>query len=382
MKVRNWILAVLALVAYGAIAYAMRPATTGPPIAGSSISARPEGSLALARLWRQLGHSVQPWQQVPELLPADTKSVFVAVEPDTSAFRDKDVESLRRWVQQGHVVIWVSEEGCPLISGLAVKQQSGAASAPIREVMVVDGKAAVSAKPLATWNHLDFRPSVRISNPSVGRPERLFQTPAGDTIGAEYKLGRGTVVYWTASAVWENQAIGLGDNLRIPWELLKEQDILWDEFGHGQVAQSTLGAMFGGGRQLSLALFGLALLLYGWFGLVRFGTPRSDVDTQPRLGTDFRHALAWHLRQPKLRAYQLALLERAVRRRLAERLGMPENSSATAVDAQVAAYPDGELNRRYAAWRNRMEQCRAAGRWNRAVQTSTRHLLEWLNRQS
>jgi hypothetical protein len=139
-----------------------------------------------------------------------------------------------------------------------------------------------------------------------------------------------------------------------------------------------LGTVFGGGRQLSLVLLFAALALYGWFGLVRFGTPRTDMG-QPRLGTDFRHALAWHLRQPKLRAYQLALLERAVVRRLAERLGMPADTPAALVDQQVAAYPDGELNRRYADWRTRVAAARAAGRLTRSVQTSTRFLLQWLN---
>jgi hypothetical protein len=380
MKARTWLLAAVALVAYGLIAYAMRPTTSGPPIPGSSVSASPRGSLAMARLWTHLGHEFQPWQQLPELLPADTGSTFVAVEPEPGYYTDKDVEALRQWVRQGHAVIWVSEDGCPLIPELDVEVLPKSQTKPIHDVVIEQDAGAGRARSAGTWHHVDFSADVQIADPSVGAPQVLYRTPTGETIGARYKLGRGIVVYWTAPEVWENQSIGRADNLRIPWDLLGGRDVLWDEFGHGKVAQSMLGTMFGGGRQLALILFCAALALYGWFGLVRFGTPRTDTGDGPRLGTDFRHALAWHLRQPKLRAYQLALLERAVVRRLAERLGMSADTPAALVEEQVAAYPDGELKRRYADWRTRVAAARAAGRLTRSVQTSTRFLLQWLNR--
>ncbi|MBX5436853.1 MAG: DUF4350 domain-containing protein [Alicyclobacillaceae bacterium] len=339
MRVRTWWWALLAAAAYaGVLAWVGRSQAAALDIPGSSTSAGPRGALAVAELWRRLGIPFSVWAQPPALLPADGRGSLVAVEPGLGQYPPQRARQLLAWVRQGHRLVWVADRPD------AVLRQLGLAVVPtdqrVASVMLVDSggrrsrprrrnpaaaqvrteAGAVAGAPVrdavGSWTNLSFRARGVFTGSGLRQARQEVRTADGHILGAVLREGRGQVVVWSAPAVFENRSIGQRDNFRPVWWALAGQPLWWDEFGHGVVEHNLVGWMFSGPRAWSLLPLLCAAAVYLWGASVRFGRPRHHPGDEPRPGTEWVDALAWHLGRPKLRAYAVELAAAAIERRL------------------------------------------------------------------
>ena len=206
-----------------------------------------------------------------------------------------------------------------------------------------------------------------------------YRTPDGRIVGAKYRVGRGTLLLWTAPSLWENRDVGQAGNFRLLWSIIGNRPLLWDEYGHGVETQGTFAFTFGHGRQFAAWLLALAAIVYVWGAIVRFGRPVLHEVESPRLGTDFMDALAWHLRSPGQRAYSAALLADSVRRRLARQVGLLAEAPWSQVDAALTRTRVLALQSPYQSWRDAWsiwQDGRRDGRQWRAFLSATHAVLQ------
>lgn len=375
MKTRSWWLIFLALAVYAAVLYIVHPnpQATIDVTPGSSVSAGPMGDLALARLWPRLGLSFQTFAQVPGLLPLDTKSVYVSVEPQSSRYDAADARDLLSFVAKGHEVVWVTNQNDAItkalqvtiapghqviLPGNAVESLVGTSHASktsnlttVRKVEFVETNATSRVSTFTPLTGLDFPLSVDLTGAGLQSAAERVITTGGTTVGASFVQGKGKIVVWTVPTVFENQGIGTANNLQIPWHFLQRQDILWDEYGHGVVDQGLFRTLFGNGREGTLLLLLAAGVAYLFASNTRFGVIHGAPDERPRVDVELVHALAGHFMGRSLGATRERLLDAAVRRRLSKMYGVPGTASWDVLDTVVLPGLPRRLGQVYARWR-------------------------------
>lgn len=320
---RRWSTLVIGLVVlcYAAIVWGVEVSkpkpSTGP--AGSSQSVDATGSLAVSRLWGRLGLSFQPWAQVPGLLP-DTSDVFVSVSPDGRQYRVRQARDLLQWVRAGHDAVWVTQTMDSVLAteGLAVHP----VHTPVRTAYVRRGGQRSTLVIRLAMQRASY-----LSGPPLAHARVKVDTPQG-VIAAEFPIGRGHLWVCSTPAAFFNGTIGQRDNFRLVWLLLGNRGVLWDEYGHGMVAQSLVQTTFSQGRQWSLVWFAAAAAAFIWMAMTRFGRPMQDVSEAERHHGEWLAALAHQLGRPKLRSLRDSLLSDNLERRLGREITAPLGKAA------------------------------------------------------
>ncbi len=381
MKTRSWWLIFLALAVYAVVLYIVHPnpQATIDVTPGSSVSAEPMGDLAFARLWPRLGLSFQTFAQVPGLLPLDTKSVYVSVEPQSSRYDAADARDLLSFVAKGHEVVWVTSQNDAITKALQVTiapanhislpansanaanganpvvgaSQASKTSKPttVRKVELVETNSTSRVSARTTLTGLNFPLSAELTGAGLKSAAERVVTTGGTTVGASFVHGKGKIVVWTVPTVFENQGIGTANNLQIPWHFLQKQNILWDEYGHGVVDQGLFQTLFGNGREGTLLLLLAAGVAYLFASNTRFGVIRGAPDERPRVDVELVHALAGHFMRRSLGDTREQLLDAAVRRRLSKMYGVPGTASWDVLDTVVLPGLPRRLGQAYARWR-------------------------------
>jgi hypothetical protein len=367
MKKRHIWMSLALFLVYGALLYAVNLSkpTQGIGVPGASDSSLPTGTMALSRLWTKLGMEFTVWAKPPYFLDNQEHRTFVSVSPDASVYNDKAVNALLGWVRQGHQVIWITNHDDKLLSSLHLDISDGP-TAHLTQLWVKQSDGG--QEPI---RNLDVESAARLSGSGLKQASTTYRATNGDVLGVRLAYGRGAVTVWTAPSVWENGTIGKGENLQIPWLLSEHHDVLFDEYGHGVVSGGMLATTFGHGREMSLWLFILALILYAWLGATRFGRPVPHVMEGPRLSTEFLDAFAWHLRQSRLYEGSLSLLRAAVLRRLEALLPGAREMSTTELKVKVSRQFPADVTERFAAFQQAVEQNDGLDkrRWREALKT-------------
>lgn len=353
----------LLLVVYGAIVFGARSGqpNRGVDVAGSSQSAYSSGSKAFIELWGSLHRSLSTWTDAPALFANQPPSAaFVSVEPDPSQYTDKDAAALIAWVKQGGHVIWMTRETDAVTSALGLSVANTANRVQVLHVWN-------GAEP-SSITHLSFTAHERLVGHASGTVLRIWKTPSGSNVLLELKEGKGTIVIGTIPEVWENGWIGRANNLEIPWTLLRNQTVLWDEYGHGVEDTSMLAEVFGHGREIALGWLVIGVCLYLWTAFTRFGKPGEHSSEQARFGNEFMHALAWHLRSKRLRKDMKRYLERAIIRDMSKSLGLGDSRVSTK-DIRVAVRSRGrqELVEAFDEWEEALKPHRRIS-WSKLLQ--------------
>lgn len=351
----GWWVAILAVAAYVSVLVTVNHVRgpTDVQIPGSSTSAAPHGTLAVASLWRDLGLPFTVWSQLPAFLPVQSRAVFVSVDPAQGQYRAQDFTALRQWVRAGHEVVWVTAAPDDAIWSQFRVGPVGVRPRSERQLTAQTSQRGVGGTtPVQVWRQLRFSSQTSLSGPGLKTATMTYRTPDGRIVGAQYRVGRGTFLLWTAPSLWENSDVGQAGNFRLLWSFIGNRPLLWDEYGHGVETQGTFAFTFGHGRQFAAWLLALAAIVYVWGAIVRFGRPVLHDVESPRLGTDFMDALAWHLRSPGQRAYSAALLADAVRRRLARQVGLLAEAPWSQVDAALTRTRVLALQSPYQSWRD------------------------------
>ncbi len=350
--------------------------------AGSSASASPNGSLAVAQVWRQLRLPFTAWGEPPDLLPRYTKDTFVSVDPSTASYPPEAATALLDWARTGHTIIF-SAAGPTSVSRslhLTVKARRQIVITSIRE-------SSRRARPV-TFRHLSLPVASVLSGIGLNDASRLFIAETGAVVGAQFRVGDGNVVVWNAPAVFENRDIGKAQNFRIVWSLVGNHPLMWDEYGHGITSGGFIRQMFQSGRGYSLLFLITAVLLYLYASSLRFGRARRHVEDRARPGTEFMKAFSSHLQSRRLYPYQVELLAAAVWRNLASqprfqselpREGVCDHSLPWArMDETMRKAPSFELQSRYQTWRQWHARKRLSKREFLSYVVATRELLTFL----
>ena len=128
-------LAVGLIVAYAVLIALLHPAGAAQKLpAGSSQSAAPSGSRAVAQLWARLGLPLTRWDDPPELLPAQP-GVFVSVEPQVAPYTSGEAAALLRWVHAGGVLVWADDSNDNLLKRLGLRMQSLATTQTVERLV-------------------------------------------------------------------------------------------------------------------------------------------------------------------------------------------------------------------------------------------------------
>ena len=346
MRPRSWWLVLLAMAIYAGVLYIAHPnpKATIDATPGSSASAQPMGDLALAQLWPRLGLSFQTFAQVPELLPKSTNAVYVSVEPQSGQYNTAHAKALVDYVKAGHEVIWVTSSP-DTVTHLLKLTVNTTGTQKVHSVQIR------TAGDYTLLRGLNFSASSELGGSGLKAADSLMVANNDIDVGAEFQFGKGELVVWTAPQVFENQAIGKAQNLQILWHFSEGKSILWDEYGHGIVAQGMWATLFGHGREGTLLLLLATVVAVVMGGSTRFGALRPAPDEQPRVDVELVHALAWHYRRRGLSKARQALLDGAVRRRLCKLYGMPGTASWEVLDTVVLPSLSPSLQQAYAQWR-------------------------------
>jgi|GEM_PF-5591947 len=329
MRGRMWWLGGILFCGYVAMVL-INPAAPGQKLntPASTYASGPNGTMALELLWQKLRLPWSDWEQVPALLPADSQAVFVSALPDDGVYNAKDVDTILHYAAEGHSVLWVDDGQDSLFSKLAVTisgtgvQQTIHTLVKVHEPVRLDSSISPTVSTLSTTTHatqfsnLDATADAWLTGAGLKQASVLYETPEGHVVGAEFSRGKGNVMLWSMPSIWENATVDKGSNFRLVWDLVGNRGILWDEYGHGYARQSTLGWMFHGWKALAAMVGLLALLLYLYRNLWRFGPVRNPAPGTTMAATDYVEAVAWHLNRRELRPSQFVEIVRLTRLRL------------------------------------------------------------------
>jgi hypothetical protein len=293
-----------------------RPRTDGPPLDPSSSGAL--GTRALVLLLRDLGADVSVRQGPPR---ADDDVALVL----SDALDDEERGAVLRHVRDGGRLV-VADPSSPL--------QPFAVADPIRARSL---RRRCEVPALADVGAVDPVSGVGFDVPAAGTA--CFPSGAGAFV-AVADVGRGTVVGIGGAGLLTNSALGEQDNAVLAAALLAPQP-------GTRVAIVRPAAVGGGSRSLTdliapgvkgaLVQLGVAFLLYALWRARRLGAPVLEPQPVPLAASELVVAVGNLLQQAGRRDQAGALLRADLRRRLADRLGLPLDAPAEVVATTAAA---------------------------------------------
>lgn len=374
-KGRWWLVSGILFILYIVIAFTnMTP--PGQPLntPGSTYASGPKGAMALQRLWERLGLSWSNWEQDPVLLPTGGSQVFVSMLPQQGTYGAKDITQFLNYVKTGHTVVWIDNRQDPLLTKMGLQVENVPAqrlttlqkvAQPLISHHQKNGQELDGATVGAVFSGLDASTHQWLSGSGLKAASVLYETPAGQVVGAEFARGKGRILLWSAPSLWENGSIDTGDNFKVAWDLIGNRAIFWDEYAHGYTNQSTLRWMFRGASVISAVLAGLALLLYLYRHFWRFGPIRNPVSSSQTTAMEYVEALAWHLKRRNLRDYQFEQMVRLTRARLARLPVTEETYDAEKIARRLRSLGGDTAGQLWKDWQSIAERGYQPRHWRR-----------------
>jgi hypothetical protein len=316
-------LALGALVVIAAVLLASQPSSNDSPY-HSSTSDGPNGTSALRLYASALGHRVGSLDNGFDI-PDDAALLFVFTP--AIRFTTADAGALRAWVSRGGVVVYADEDLDPRLRGpLGIGRGTAYVSAEERAVVpALDGALELDAPGVVL--PVTAGPGQAVLFRSTTVPNGALQP-----LIVESRLGQGRVIDVADPRLLANKWITDADNWRLAADLIAlghSGQILFDEYHHNPLAQP------GDPNDWVRQPWGVALL-WAVFALLAgfavrgraFGPrlPPPGATPPDRSSAEYAEAVGRLLRRSGGRAATAAMLWDAVRRALAARLGVGQDT--------------------------------------------------------
>ncbi|HVO31156.1 MAG TPA: DUF4350 domain-containing protein [bacterium] len=338
---------VLLVAGFAALALVLVALATGPDEreekahAGSTHVASADGTRALYEYLSRAGFHPGTVETADLAVPDGAALVVVA-----AGLSEGEASALAERVKSGlHLLLATDQAADPAFEalGMSVDADGGAGhavaawpSAMTRGVERVEVVSPLRAQPAAGW-------------------VELFADDAGAVASAK-SLGAGEVVVLLDPAALTNDGLPRAGNLRFADAVLRRLAgpggvVIFDEYHHGFGAERTIAGWFS--RAGLLPALWLLALVFGADALRRYGTrvgpPRPAPQPERRAIREFIAGHAGLLRAAGHRAWAARALERSLRRRLHDELGVPLSTPPPEVFRRLAQRAPPSAARAYRA---------------------------------
>jgi hypothetical protein len=323
-----WILVGLGLLLVGVLAGAP-DGDEGVPF--DPESSRPSGTKALVLLLESFGAEVD----VSAELPDDETDIAVVF---SDLLETDDAPPLDGWIDRGGTLVVADP-----FSGYAPDVEGATGTFGVAPELEPD-RCDVAA--LGDLHEID--PGVALVF-EVGPDARSCYGEGDTAFVVEQDRGRGVVVSVGGGDLFTNERLGDADNAAFAARLLVPSPgtrvaILQPGDGEG-TGDRSLDDVLSTGARLAIFQFLVAFLVYAWYRARRLGKPVLEPQPVEIAGSELVIAVGQLLQQTKDPNRAAALLRADVRRRIAERLGLPASTPADALVDVVATRSSADPDR-------------------------------------
>lgn len=331
MKNRGWIILGALVLVIGIILNVRGSAPAASP-EHSSTADSADGASAIRLLAEALGHptsAIEGKYELPELPGQGPQGIIrsgvLFMFTPTRHVTDEEGATLKRWVEQGGVLVYATEQGDATVApifGIGYSFGQGVAGDARADPMVLDGVHDVVGA------------SVAIALAPKPHQVPILRNDKGNVLGAIERFGGGRVVALSNPLELCNQYLGEKDNGRFAADLLglapTTAPVYFDEYHHGATSASP-GQAYWLATPWGAALAWVILALFVGLALRgrAFGPRRSLVPERGRSTSEYAVAVGHLLRRSGGRRLVLDVLLAAARRAAAERVGVGRRGFAS-----------------------------------------------------
>lgn len=315
-------------------------ATTLPR--GTTLSAAPQGSLALSQWLETEGYGVERVREFP--FTGDGLAALFVIAPEIKTISDENAADIAAFVDRGGTLVLVTDG----YDGTGALQRA-------LDLSIAQGKSGTGTTATPDGPTLARPPvaAITLQSEAFARPKTQADphflaraTSENGPVVATIARGKGRVHVVTGPYPLSNAGLPEADNLALVQNLLaglpKGARIGFDEYHHGyglgsNIADLALRSPWG------WALFYLAgLTLVGFFlSGRRFGRPLPAPPAPTKAPTEYARALGNQWREHKQRAFAQAHVAERLKHDLAAPFGLdPAVDDAPFLDALHARRPD------------------------------------------
>jgi len=302
-----------------------------PTVGGRSLdpdSTEANGTKALVELLEGSGAQVDVRDSTPT---ASTDVAVLLADSTSQAMTDE----LQRWVEAGGTLVVAD----PRSSFSATPVSSTSLFAVINDALS-PGTCTIGA--LAGIDRVQPAGGVVYDVPSPG--DGCFTRDSGAFV-VDAPTGEGHIVSIGSSSMFTNQNLGLESNAALAVALMAPREgtsvaVLYGMTPDGAARSRGFGHLIPTGVRLALVQVVIAFLLYAWWRGRRLGKPVLEPQLVQIGGSELVGAVGNLMQQTHDPDRAARLLRADLRRRLAERLGLPPTSSADVI-AEVTSARSG-----------------------------------------
>ena len=368
----------------------------------STFSAAPEGGRALYALAERLalrpGRLTHNLEVIPEtgtlvsIAPRASGGSLLSFLFGASAFTDKEVQAVRRWVESGNTFVLIAETEPDLVSAFALSGGVGPrwwddladepggrrgadeareaarkwppetilATPTVATAAVFEGVETVEVGVSAPEVHLGpWNASNTEQTDGVHGYAPLLVTVDGKVVAAQVRVGAGRFVVVRSSWPATNAGLSREDNAVMLAQLLSGQRDrggdarLWfDEYHHGFANDRSLaGYLRDSSLWVVVCQLGFLLLVIGWRVQQRFGFPLPLYEGELRGSGDYLKAMSHIYRRGGHASHAVGVLLDDLDRRLVEHHRMRPGLSGHALARELEAAGHAESASKLAALR-------------------------------
>ncbi len=196
----------------------------------STYSSQPSGAKAAYLLLKDLGYNVERWEQPPGDLPADASGTVLVLASPSRAPEREDRDALELYLSRGGRILATGSTVGLYLPQAEVEREF--VPDPIAHeyqpqlVTSLTRGGTISMSPTAYWKDCSTNCLAHYSDSSVGaRP-----------IVVSYRISKGQVIWWAASAPLSNHGIASAGNMELLLNSLGPaggSHVYWDEYFHG-----------------------------------------------------------------------------------------------------------------------------------------------------
>ncbi len=300
-----------ALITSGIVSFLNKSSDTGAGVAYSTLSADPDGTLAIYDWLQAMGYPVQRLETVPYSVPAHWGALFV-IAPSVS-YTSGEAKSLAAWVRAGGTAIVALDYGDTALLHAFSALDISVPDAPDPSTLTV-------AQPL-----LDRPPIRRLSAPvamgvtCINTTSCITYLESGRTpVLQGERIGRGHLFLFGAPRTFTNGSIRVADNRLLALNLLAElpagATIGFDEFHHGvqtQQVQSATELLYTTPAGRALLYGAIIVFIYLLLSSRRLGKPIQENQPAARSIAEYIVSLAALYRRSGDRRDALTVVTRA-----------------------------------------------------------------------
>ena len=324
---RLWLWAALGAAVLVLALFAGGPSGGRSPLDPGSTSA--SGTKALMDLLGQSGATVD----VRDTTPDGSTPIALLMTDTTSAAM---TEELQQWVDHGGTLVVTDPR-----SSFSAAPSGSTSVFGLVNASLARGNCQIAAL------HQVARLAPRAGGDELNVPagsSACFTDEQGAAFVVDTPTGQGHVVSIGSAGVLTNDGLGQEDNSVLAVDLLAPQPgqpvaVLWGMTGGGARSPG-LSSLISTGVRQAFVQVGLAFLVYAWWRARRLGSPVLEPQPVQIAGSELVSAVGNLLQQTRDPDRAARLLRADLRRRLAERVGLPPGAPAEVI-AEVTAARSG-----------------------------------------